>query len=126
MIKIALVDDDASVRSSISRLLRSHGYQCFVYDSAESALADSAVIQMACILIDIELLGMNGFDFRDRLRDLGSHVPCVFVTAHCEFDFPGWEARIGDTPCLTKPVEEHLLIRTIEKLTLPVGGSPAV
>jgi len=122
MIKIALVDDDSSVRSSIRRLLRSHGYQCFVYDSAESALADSALVQMGCVLIDIELLGMDGFDFRDRLHDLDAHVPCVFVTAHCEVDFPDWKARIGDTTCLTKPVEEQLLIRTIEKLTRPMSA----
>jgi len=120
MTKIALVDDDASIRSAVSRLLRSHGYECIAYESAESALADPALLQMSCVLIDIELFGMNGFELRDRLRDLGSPVPHIFVTAHSECDFPDWNARMGDSTCLTKPVEEHLLLSTIEELTLPV------
>jgi FixJ family two-component response regulator len=125
MTKIALVDDDFSIRRSVSRLLRSHGYECVAYESAESALADPSLIDMGCLLIDIELFGMNGFELRDRLNDLGSPVPYIFVTAHSESDIPEWVSRMGDSCFLTKPVEERLLLSAIESLTLRKGGLPA-
>jgi FixJ family two-component response regulator len=121
MIKIGLVDDDPSNRSAIGRLLRSYGYECVAYESAECALADPAFLRMGCVLIDIELLGMNGFDLRDRLLGLGSGVPHIFVTAHSEADFPHWKTRMHDSLWLTKPVDEQVLISTIEKMTLPSG-----
>ena len=121
MTKVALIDDDASIRNAVSRLLRSNGYECIVYESAESALADPRLLQMGCLLIDIELLGMNGFELRDRLREVGSPVPHIFVTAHSENELPEWRARMGDSVCLTKPVEEGLLISAIEKLA-PCAG----
>lgn len=119
MTKIALVDDDASIRSGFSRLLRAHGYFCVAYESAEAALADPQLLEMSCLLIDVELSGMNGFDFRDRLRALGSIVPYIFVSAHSEDDFTDWQIRIGDSPCLRKPVEEAVLISAIELLLRP-------
>jgi FixJ family two-component response regulator len=117
MTKIGLVDDDASIRTAMSRLLRSHGYECVAYESAEAALADPTLSQVSCLLIDIELYGMNGFEFRDRLRDQGALVPHIFVTAHSEDDFPDWRARMGDSPCLTKPVGEGVLISAIKMLS---------
>jgi FixJ family two-component response regulator len=125
MTKIALVDDDFSIRRSVSRLLRSHGYECVAYESAESALADPGLAKMSCLLIDIELFGMDGFELRDRLQDLGSPVPYIFVTAHSESDIPEWTSRMGNSFFLTKPVEERLLLTAIESLTLRKGGLPA-
>jgi len=116
MTKIALVDDGSSIRKAVGRLLRSNGYQCTVYESAEAALADPALREMSCLLIDVELPGISGFDLQDRLRGLGSTVPHIFVTAHSETDCPDWGARLGDSPYLTKPVEELLLLSTIEKV----------
>ena len=66
-IKIALIDDDPSVRSGVSRLLRSHDHSCKTYESAESALADSDLPRVDCLLLDVQLSGMNGFALRDSL-----------------------------------------------------------
>jgi len=125
MARIALVDDDSSIRRSVSRLLRSFGYECVAYESAESALADPSLLQAVCLLIDIELFGMNGFELRDHLRSLGSSVPHIFVTAHSEVDIPDWDTRIGDSYWLVKPVEEDILRSTIERLTLKTDQLPA-
>jgi FixJ family two-component response regulator len=114
MTTIAIVDDDLSIRRSVSRLLRSHSFECIAYDSAENALADSELRKIGCLLIDIELLNMSGFALRDRLRDLGSSIPHIFVTAHSENDFPDWKDHIGDSYCLAKPVDENLLLSAIE------------
>jgi FixJ family two-component response regulator len=125
MTKIALVDDDSSIRRSVSRLLRSHGYECVAYESAESALADPGLTKMSCLLIDIELFGMDGFELRDRLCELGSPVPHIFVTAHTESEVSEWVSRMGNSRFLTKPVEERLLLSAIESITLRKGGLPA-
>ena len=124
MTKVALVDDDLASRRAISRLLRSRGYECIAYDSAESALGDSGLAQMDCLLIDIGLPGMDGFELRDRLHDRGSHVPHVFVTACAESDFPSWRTRIRDSVYLKKPVEDRPLFSVLEKLVKAGLGLP--
>jgi FixJ family two-component response regulator len=116
MTRIGLVDDDPSVRRAVSRLLRSHGYECVAYESAETALADPDLPNLDCLVLDIELLGMDGFDLRDRLRDRGARIPHVFLTAHSESDYRDWATRMGDSSYLTKPVEEEQLLSSIERL----------
>ena len=59
-LRITLVDDDASVRSAVSRLLRSNNYTCKTYESAESALADPGFTTGDCLVLDVQLSGMNG------------------------------------------------------------------
>ena len=114
--RIGLVDDDLSVRKAMSRLLRSRGSECVTYESAEAALADPEFLQVHCLILDIELPEMNGFDLRDHLIELGSTIPHLFVTAHSESDFADWNVRMGDSVYLRKPVDENQLISLIEKL----------
>lgn len=116
MRRIAIVDDDPSVRRAIGRLLRTHGYECVAYDSAESALADSELSSVDCILIDVQLRGMDGFKLRDCLRTAVAPPPHIFVTAHSEQDWPDWQVRLGSSSCLAKPVDDRLLLSEIERL----------
>jgi FixJ family two-component response regulator len=114
--RIGLVDDDLSVRKAMSRLFRSRGSECVTYESAEAALADPDFLRVHCLILDIELPEMNGFDLRDHLIKLGSPVPHLFVTAHSESDFADWNIRMGTSVYLRKPVDENQLISLIEKL----------
>jgi FixJ family two-component response regulator len=114
--RIGLVDDDLSVRKAMSRLLRSRGSVCVTYESAEAALADPDLLQLHCLILDIELPEMNGFELRDHLIELGSTIPHLFLTAHTEFDFADWNTRMGDSLCLRKPVDENQLISVINEL----------
>jgi FixJ family two-component response regulator len=124
MVRIGLVDDDSSVRRAVARLLRTNGYDCVTYDSAEVALTDPALLQMDCIIIDIQLGGMNGFEFRDRLDALGVRIPSLFITAHIGPDLPG---RLGNRVLLVKPFGEDQLIGSIKSSMGPVtsDSSPA-
>ena len=115
-IQVALIDDDSSVRKAVSRLLRSHDYVCTVYESAESALTDPALSSAQCLVIDIQLSGMNGFAFRDRLLRAGIRIPSLFITGHADFDSPDWTHSVGNTPCLQKPFDESQLLSVIEGL----------
>jgi FixJ family two-component response regulator len=117
---VALVDDETSVLSGVSRLLRSHDFKCLTYNSAESALNDPRLFQTQCIILDIQLPGMDGFTLRDTIRGTGSRIPCFFITAHLDVESPEWNRRIGDTPYLLKPFDEVQLMMTIERLL----GSP--
>ena len=111
MTRIGVIDDDLSVRRAVGRLLRANGYTCVTYESAEVALTDPDLLHMNCMIIDIQLGGMNGFEFRDRLDSLGVRIPSLFITAHVEPDLPG---RLGDSLLLLKPFEEGQLIASIE------------
>lgn len=114
--RIALIDDDASVRSGVSRLLRSHDYVCRSYESAESALADPDLADMDCLVIDVQLSGMNGFALRDRLLRDGVLVPCLFITAHADTDSGEWIRSVGTSLCVIKPFDESQLLAAIHKL----------
>jgi FixJ family two-component response regulator len=114
--RIGLVDDDLSVRKAMSRLLRSRGSVCITYESAEAALADPDFLRLHCLILDIELPEMNGFELRDHLIELGSPIPHLFLTAHTESDFADWNTRMGASLFLSKPVDENQLISVINKL----------
>ena len=113
-IRVGLVDDDVSVRRAVSRLLRIHGYSCSSYDSAEAALNDPEFLQMNCIVVDVQLGGMNGFELGHRLDALRPQIPRIFITAHMSAD-------LLDQPeggvLLMKPFDENQLLALIERFT---------
>ena len=114
--RIGVVDDDPSVRKAMSRLFRSCGIVCTTYESAEAALADPDLARMHCLILDIELPKMNGFELRDHLIEIGSPIPHLFVTAHAESDYADWDVRIRDSPYLRKPLDEDELISLINRV----------
>ena len=113
-IRVGLVDDDLSVRRAVGRLLRTHGYDCMIYDSAEAALSDPDFPQMNCVILDVQLGGISGFELGERLHSLGLSMPQIFITAHVKSDFP---QRSQDTALLVKPFDEGQLIDLIKDAT---------
>jgi FixJ family two-component response regulator len=116
IITVALVDDDAAVRRAVSRLLRSHNYACVAYESAEAALADPELSRADCLVLDVQLSGMNGFALRDRLLRDGNQTPCLFITAHAGDNSPDWIRSVGNHPCVIKPFDESQLLAAIQTL----------
>jgi FixJ family two-component response regulator len=106
-IRVGLVDDDVSVRRAVSRLLRIHGYSCSSYDSAESALNDPEFLQMNCLVVDVQLGGMNGFELGHRLDELQTQIPRIFITAHMTADLPD---HPEDSVLLMKPFDDNQLL----------------
>jgi len=81
-IKIAVVDDDASLCHAMDRLLRAAGFEAITYSSAEVFLQDRQRQAPHCILLDIQLGGMSGFELQSLLAASGSTTPLIFITAH--------------------------------------------
>src|SRR5664279_2842978 len=113
---IGLVDDDASVRKSVVRLLRSHGYACKAYHSAEMALSDPELLRMDCLLIDIQLDGISGIELRNRILAQGIRMPHIFISACAAPDWRSCLQQMGSSPCLGKPFEEWELMALLDVL----------
>jgi FixJ family two-component response regulator len=96
-ITVAIVDDDASLCHAMDRLLRAAGYHAFTYPSAEAFLQDEGRVGPDCILLDIQLGGMSGFELQTRLASSGSTIPVIFITAH---DDPETREQARQTDCV--------------------------
>jgi FixJ family two-component response regulator len=81
---VAVVDDDASLCRSFSRLLRLAGYEPCTFSSAEDFLADGARHRFVCVLLDIQLGGMSGLELQRAMTARGDPLALIFVTAHDE------------------------------------------
>lgn len=79
---VAIVDDDESVRRSLSRLLRAAGFQAIAYPSAEAFLDDQKRPHFDCLVLDIRMNGMSGIELLKKLAEAGSVTPVIFITAH--------------------------------------------
>jgi FixJ family two-component response regulator len=114
-IQIGIVDDDASVGKALARLLRGHGYDCKVYESAEAALAAPELLRMQCLIVDIQLTGMDGFEFSGKMDAIGLHIPHIFITAYIDPEAVDVPDRLGDKILLIKPIDERELLASIER-----------
>jgi RNA polymerase sigma factor (sigma-70 family) len=113
---VHVVDDDASFRTSISRLLRQCGYAVESYESAEQLLKrlpENAGV--SCILLDIKIPGLSGPELQDRLNALGSSVPIIFVTGYADIPTTVHVMKGGAEDLLTKPVTTEALVQAIER-----------
>jgi FixJ family two-component response regulator len=109
MATVHIVDDDASVRTAISRVLQGAGYDVAVYESAEQLLARLPELsEPGCILLDVVMPGLSGPELQDRLRKLGSALPIVFVTGSEE------PIERAATDSLIKPFSMDKLLEAIE------------
>jgi RNA polymerase sigma factor (sigma-70 family) len=114
---IHIVDDDASFRTTTGRLLRVCGYDVVMYESAEQLLErlpDDT--HPSCILLDVKMIpGLSGPELQDRLAELGSTLPIVFLTGHGDVSTTVRAIKAGAEDFLTKPVSKDKLIDAIER-----------
>ena len=118
-LRIAVVDDDPSVRRSISRLLRAAGFDVFTFESAEGFL-NGATTSFACLVLDVQLGGQTGIDLYGRLEQRGRAIPVVFITSHEEYLDTGSSA--DRRAWLRKPFEARDLIDAIRRVMTGSSG----
>jgi FixJ family two-component response regulator len=113
---VHLVDDDATFRAATTRLLTAAGYEVTEYASAKEFLDHMPVgPDPCCILLDVQLPGLNGLGLQTRLTELGSIVPIVFLTGHGDIRIGVQSIKAGAEDFLTKPVPSDTLIEAIER-----------
>jgi FixJ family two-component response regulator len=114
---VAIVDDDASVRQSTRRLIRSFGYRAEAFGSGEEFLASPTVAETACLVLDVRMRGMDGLDVQGRLVEKGARIPIVFLTGRATDDEERRARRGGAVEFLRKPVGKATLLQVLQKVT---------
>jgi FixJ family two-component response regulator len=112
---IHVVDDDAAFRSSMSRLLHASGYRAELYESGNAFLDRLPVGETGCILLDLRMSGMQGFELQERLAKSGNILPIIFLTAHGDIGASVKAIRAGAEDFLPKPVSKEALFECVER-----------
>ena len=113
---VYVIDDDLSFRRAVSRLLEAAGYEVHGYSSAESFLADAPRTRKdTCVLCDVRMSGHDGIDVQRVLRERGSLLAVVFVTAYSDRHTEEQARAGGAVDFLTKPVGKDRLLGAVEQ-----------
>ena len=113
--KIAIVDNDASLCLAMDRLLRAAGFQTLTHPSAESFLQNMEHERPDCILLDIQLGGMSGFELQSVLANSGSTIPVIFITAHDDPEIREQARRTNCAAYLRKTDPGQAVLEAIRK-----------
>jgi FixJ family two-component response regulator len=112
--RIAVVDDDPSVRKALARLLRASDLDADAYGSAEQFLESLQTNAPDCVVLDLQMPDMSGLALQRELVRTGIRLPVVIITGH---DEPGMEGRClgaGAGAYLRKPLDDETLLTAIE------------
>ena len=113
---IFVVDDDAGVRKSLVRLLRSAGYQVQPFGSAEDFLNHwQEQPATGCLVLDVRMPGLSGFDLQRQLRSTPGSLPIVFITGHGDIPMSVMAMKAGAVNFLAKPFQADDLLQAIEE-----------
>ena len=112
---IIVVEDDMSMSQAIARLLRLAGHETLVFPSAEALLERGVPPNAGCVILDIHLPGLTGFELHQRLMLAASTTPVIFITAYDDAETQVQAQRAGAFAYLSKPFGGHRLLETVRK-----------
>jgi len=110
---VSVVDDDEPARESVPDLLRELGYAVRAFSSAEEFLASDCVGETRCLILDIAMPGMSGFDLQHELTVCGQWIPIVFITAQADETVRARSLEQGAVECLFKPFRDTALYEAL-------------
>ena len=110
---IVLVDDDRQVLKAQARLLREHGFQTVLFESAEDFLARHDTSTPGCLVLDVNLPGLDGLALQRRLAEIGPSLPIVFLTGNGDIPMSVQAVKAGAVDFLTKPVAGATLLAAV-------------
>jgi FixJ family two-component response regulator len=108
-----VIDDDASVRRSVLRLLESEGYAVATFSSASSYLESPAPSSAACLVLDVQMPGMSGVELQEALAERGLGEQIIFVTGHGDVPMCAQVMKNGAVDFLPKPFTEDALLDAV-------------
>jgi FixJ family two-component response regulator len=118
--RVAVVDDDESVREAVESLLRSVGWRAEGFDSAEAFLLSGRLPKMDCLILDLQMPGMGGMALQEGLRNIKTPLPTVFLTAHGDEATLSQAMQLGAVGFLRKPCSDEDLLDTV-RLALEIN-----
>jgi FixJ family two-component response regulator len=122
----SIVDDDESVRIATKSLLGSLGWRVHTFASAEEFLHSPSVNDTSCLIVDMQMPGMNGIELQRALRNGGYTTSIVFITAFPDERIAARALRRGALGFLTKPFDENSLIECLERALERKGRGPTL
>jgi FixJ family two-component response regulator len=112
---VFLVDDDTSVRKALQRLLRAAGFEVHAFADGPGFLACEHGRGPACLVLDIRMPAMTGFEVREAIAGTPRSLPVVFITGHGDVEVRNEAITAGAVEVLFKPIDEQALVAAIEK-----------
>jgi len=110
---VALVDDEESIRRALKRLLRVAEFEVETYASGPEFLASLEHRKPDCVIVDVHMPGMTGFDVVHRLGSDNAGIPAILITAFDDPDFETRAKRVGACRFLRKPIPGDKLIEAV-------------
>ncbi len=112
---VFVVDDDDSVRASLSRLLTASGFHVEAYASAQEFLAEPKDARPGCLLLDLRMPGIDGLELQEALSNGNSSQPIVFLTGHGSVSESVAAMKAGATDFLEKPADPSDLVAAVKR-----------
>jgi FixJ family two-component response regulator len=112
---VFVVDDDASVRKSLTRVVTSAGYAVEAFASAREFLAREPFVGPCCVVLDVRMPGLTGLDLQEALAGAGHRMPIVFITGHGDISMSVKAMKGGAVDFLTKPFDVENLLDAIQR-----------
>jgi len=110
---VYVIDDDESVRKAIGRLMRSVDLDVETFSSAEEFLLNPRQAQNACLVIDIRMPGLTGFDLQQRLLSEGIQIPVIVISASDDVQVREHARELGAQVFFRKPVDDQALLDAV-------------
>ena len=112
---VFVVDDDAALRESLRWLIESVGLRVATYDSARSFLAEYDPARPGCLVLDIRMPGESGLELQEKLRERGSDIPIIVITAYAEVPMAVRAFKAGAVDFIEKPFSDQVLLDRIQQ-----------
>ena len=110
---ISVVDDDESIRRTTTFLIESFGFRAAAFESAEDFLKSDQLHDTSCLIVDVQMPGMNGLQLQSELAAAGRGIPIIFITAYDSKDSRQQAMQAGAVGFLGKPFNDEQLLQSV-------------
>jgi FixJ family two-component response regulator len=114
-IKVAIIDDEQSMRKALARLMKSAGIEAAVFSSALEFLDDAINLQVDCAMTDLRMPGLDGLSFQEEIGKTLPHLSLIFITGHGNVPASVKAMKSGAVDFLEKPVESTALLTAVQR-----------
>lgn len=115
---VAVVDDDISIRDSMEDFLKSYGYDCRSFSSAEEFQNFAQKSEVGCIILDVNMTGLSGLQLQKQLNNSARKTPIIFVTSCTNDRVRSAALKDGAVAYLNKPIQIDTLIKYLDVVSL--------